>query len=86
MTQKKIGRITFKQVPESVRNFLKIKEDTWVCNLSKSFLQENKINPEDLIFDIIKDSNKIKLVAHGTERTELENHTPVKMEASNIGK
>jgi len=79
-----IGHVTFKQVPESVRNFLKLKEDAYICNLTKSFLQENKIDPEKLTFDIIKYSDKIKLVAHGTERTELENHTPVKMEASNV--
>ena len=79
-----IGHITFKQVPESVRNFLKIKEDTYLCNLTKSFLQENKIDPEKLTFDIIKDTDKIMLVAHVTERTELENHTHTKMRASNV--
>jgi len=80
-----IGHTSFVHIPE-LNSILKIKKGFLIATLSDSFCKENKINPEELEFDIIKDSDKIKLVAHGTERTELENHTPVKMEASNIGK
>ncbi len=83
MVDKKLGSISFRPIPESIKIILKIKEDAWFCNFSKSFCQENKINPENLEFEIIKDSDKIMLVAHGTEQTELENHTQLKVEASN---
>jgi len=79
-----IGHITFKQVPESVRNYLKLKEDTYLCNLPKSFLQENKINPENLKFDIIKDSkNKIWFAQSEIEQS-IDNQPPTKMEITNV--
>jgi len=79
-----IGHITFKQVPESVRNYLKLKEDTYLCNLTKSFLQENKIDAENLTFDIIKDSkNKIWFAQSGTGQPGM-NLTPTKAEIANV--
>ena len=78
-----IGHVTFKQVPESVRNFLKLKEDTYLCNLTKSFLQGNKINPEILEFDIIKAKNKIWFVQNGTGQPG-DNPPPTKMEITNV--
>lgn len=78
-----IGHITFKQVPESVRNFLKLKEDAYLCNLTKSFLQENKINSENLDFDIIKDKNKIWFVQSGTGQPG-DNLSPTKAEIVNV--
>jgi len=83
---KVIGHIKPYQLPDYVKTILKIKEDTLLFNIPLEFCKENKINPENLEFEIIKDSDKIMLVAHGTERTKLENQTPLKMEASNIGK
>ena len=82
-----IGHIKPYQIPEYVKTILKIKEDTLLFNIPLSFCKENKINPENLKFDIIKDSkNKIWLAQRQSEPTEIENHTPLKMEASNIGK
>ena len=76
-----IGHITFKQVPEDVRNFLKLKEDAYLCNLTKSFLQENKINPEVLEFDIIKESkNKIWFVQSNATGQPGDNLTQLKAE------
>ncbi len=74
-----IGQITFKQVPEDVRNFLRLKEDTYLCNLTKSFLQENKINSEALTFDIFKDKNKIWFAQSGTGQPGV-NLVPTKAE------
>ena len=74
MTYKKIGSFSFYQIPESIKTILKIKEDTWLCNFSKSFCEENKINPENLKFDILKDSrNKIWFAQVGTEQTSESN-------------
>ena len=74
MAYKKIGYISFHPIPESIKTILKIKEDTWLCNLSKSFCQEHKINPENLKFDILKDSkNKIWFAQVGTEQTSESN-------------
>ena len=56
MIYKKIGSISFYPISEPIKAILKIKEDTWLCNFSKSFCQKNKINPENLKFDILKDS------------------------------
>ena len=80
-----IGHIKPYPIYESIKTILKIKEDTLLFNIPLKFCKENKINPENLEFDIIKDSDKIMLVAHGTERTDLENQTCL-MEASNIAK
>ena len=82
MVDKKLGSISFYPIPESIKTILKIKEDAWLCNLSKSFCQENKINPENLKFDILKDSkNKIWFAQVGTEQTSESNKpTPTKME------
>ena len=85
MPARVIGHTSFVHIPE-LNSILKIKKGFLIATLSDSFCKENKIKPEELEFDIIKDSDKIKLVAHGTERTELENHTLTKMEASNSGK
>ena len=86
MTQKKIGHTSFVHIPE-LNSILKIKKGFLIATLSDSFCKENKIGPEELTFSIFKDSkNKIWFAQSGIERTELENHTPVKMEASNIGK
>jgi len=80
-----IGHITFKQVPESVRNYLKLKEDTYLCNLTKSFLQENKINPEALDFDIIKISkNEIGFAQSNGTGQPTDNHPSAKMEITNV--
>ena len=86
MAYKKIGSISFRPIPELVKAFLKIKEDTWLCNLSKSFCQENKINPENLKFDIIKDSkNKIWFAQNGAEQTSESNKpTSLKEVLSNV--
>ena len=76
MPARVIGHITFKQVPESVRNFLKLKEDAYICNLTKSFLQENKINPENLNFEIIKDSKNEIMLVPNKDGQPTENQTP----------
>ena len=84
MAYKKIGSISFYPIPESIKIILKIKEDAWLCNLSKSFCQENKINPENLKFDILKDSkNKIWFAQNGTEQP-IDNQPPTKMEITKI--
>ena len=74
-----VAHISFYLIPESIKTILKIKEDAWLCNLSKSFCQENKINPENLEFNILKDSkNKIWFAQsipgaeHTTEPPELK--------------
>ena len=83
MVYKKLGSISFYPIPESIKIILKIKEDAWLCNLSKSFCQENKINPENLKFSILKDSkNKIWFAQVGTEQPT-DNLTPTKMEITN---
>ena len=79
-----LGSISFYPIPESIKTILKIKEDTWLCNLSKSFCEENKINPENLKFDILKDSkNKIWFAQIGTEQPT-DNQPPAKMEITNV--
>ena len=81
MAYKKIGSVSFNEIPESIKTILKIKEDTWLCNLSKSFCQEHKINPENLKFDILKDSkNKIWFAQVGQPT---DNLTLAKMEITN---
>ncbi|KAG2474129.1 MAG: hypothetical protein NPMRTHETA2_490006 [Nitrosopumilales archaeon] len=82
MPYKKIGFLKFSSIPESIKIILKIKEDAWLCNFSKSFCEENKINPENLKFNILKDSkNKIWFAQVGTEQPSQSNKpTPTKME------
>jgi len=54
-----IGYTSFVHVPE-LNSILKIKKGFLIATLSDSFCKENKIDPENLTFDIIKDSkNKI---------------------------
>ena len=86
MPYKKIGFLKFSSIPESIKIILKIKEDAWLCNLSKSFCQENKINPENLKFDILKDSkNKIWFAQVETEQTSESNKpTSLKEVLSNV--
>jgi len=86
MTYKKIGSFSFYPIPESIKSILKIKEDTWICNFSKSFCQENKINPENLKFNILKDSkNKIWFAQVGTEQASESNKpTSLKEVLSNV--
>jgi len=82
-----IGHVIPHTIPESIKAILKIKEDTLFFSVPLEFCKENKINPENLEFDIFKDSDKIMLVAqNGLVQTETENHTPIKMEASNVTK
>ena len=81
-----IGHIKPYLISEFIKTILKIKEDTLLFNIPLSFCKENKISPENLEFEIIKDSDKIMLVAQGAEQTRLRKPTPLKMEASNIGK
>jgi len=84
MAYKKIGSISFFSIPESIKSILKIKEDAWFCNLSKSFCEENKINPENLKFSILKDSkNKIWFAQVGTEQPT-DNQPLAKMEITKI--
>lgn len=84
MAYKKIGFIIFHQIPEPIKTILKIKEDTWFGNFSKSFCQENKINPENLKFSILKDSkNKIWFAQVGTEQPT-DNQPLAKMEITKI--
>ena len=78
-----IGHIKPYPIPESIKTILKIKEDTLFFNIPLSFCKENKIKPENLEFDIIKDSDKIKLIAHGTEQPT-DNQPPTKMEITKI--
>ena len=78
-----IGHITAYQIPEYVKTILKIKEDTLLFNIPLSFCKENKINPENLEFDIIKDSkNKIWFAQVGTGQPT-DNLAPTKMEIIN---
>ena len=64
-----IGHIKPYQIPEYVKTILKIKEDTLFFNIPLSFCKENKINPENLEFEIIKDSkNKIWFAQVVTEQ------------------
>ena len=86
MSYKKIGFLKFSAIPESIKTILKIKEDAWLCNLSKSFCQENKINPENLKFNILKDSkNKIWFAQVGTEQASESNKpTSLKEVLSNV--
>ena len=86
MTEKKIGFISFHPIPESIKAILKIKEDTWLCNLSKSFCQEHKINPENLKFDILKDSkNNIGFAQVRTEQSSESNKSTILKEVlSNV--
>ena len=86
MPYKKIGFLKFYPIPESIKIILKIKEDAWLCNLSKSFCQENKINPENLKFIILKDSkNKIWFAQVGTEQASESNKpTSLKEVLSNV--
>ena len=84
MAYKKIGSIEFYPIPDSIKSILKIKEDAWLCNLSKPFCQEHKINPENLKFNIIKDSkNKIWFAQVGTAQPT-DNQPIAKMEITKI--
>jgi len=84
MKDQKLGSISFYPIPESIKTILKIKEDAWLCNLSKSFCEENKINPENLKFSILKDSkNKIWFAQVGTEQPT-DNQPLAKMEITKI--
>ncbi len=87
MPYKKIGFLKFSSIPESIKIILKIKEDAWLCNFSKSFCEENKINPENLKFNILKDSkNKIWFAqTNGAEQTSESNKpTSLKEVLSNV--
>ena len=70
MTEKKLGYFILKKTPEEIKRILKLKEDTWFCCFTQSDLKEFKINPE----------NKIWFAQNGTEQTDLEKHTPLKVE------
>ena len=73
MTEKKIGSILFDSIPE-LNSILKLKKDVFVATLSKEWCKEHKINPENLKFDILKDSrNKIWFAQVGTEQTSESN-------------
>ena len=86
MVYKKIGFIIFHQIPEPIKTILKIKEDAYLCNFSRSFCQEHKINPENLKFNILKDSrNKIWFAQVGTEQASESNKpTSLKEVLSNV--
>ena len=79
-----ISRITPYPIPESIKTILKIKEDTLLFNIPLSFCKENKINPENLEFEIIKDSkNKIWFAQVVTEQP-IDNQPLAKMEITKI--
>ena len=81
-----LGYIRPVHIPQQVRTILKIKEDTLISNLPLSFCKDNKIDPDNLIFDVIQDSNKIMLVAQREPlRTEPYKPTPTKMKVANVG-
>jgi len=83
---KVIGHVIPYPIPESIKAILKIKEDTLLFNIPLSFCKENKINPENLEFEIIKDSDKIMLIGPRIAEDPItEKPTPTKMEASTIG-
>ena len=77
-----IGMTKLYEITEQAKSILKIHGDFSFFAIPTDLL--NKYGIE--FFDIIDSDNKIMLVAHGTEQTGTENHTPIKMEASNIGK
>jgi len=82
-----IGYVSFHLIPESIKSFLKIKEDTWLCSFTKTDLKQFKIKPENLKFNIIKDSDKIMLVAqNGAEQTNESNKPTRSKEVYTIGK
>jgi len=84
---KTLGHISFNPIPESLKSVLKIKEDTWLCSFTKTDLKLFKIKPENLKFDIIKDSDKIMLVAqNGAEQTNESNKPTHSKEVYAIGK
>lgn len=79
---KVIGHLKPYQIPEYVKTILKIKEDTLLFNIPLEFCKENKIIPENLKFNILKDSkNKIWFAQSGTEQTT-DNQPQSKMEVS----
>jgi len=79
-----IGHIKPYQLTDYVKAILKIKDDTLLFNIPLTFCKENKINPENLEFDIIKDSkNKIWFAQVGTEQPT-DNQPPAKMEITNV--
>ena len=83
MKQKKIGYTSFVHVPE-LNSILKIKKGFLIATLSDSFCKENKINPENLKFDIIKESkNKIWFAQSEIEQS-IDNQPPTKMEITNV--
>jgi len=80
------GHIKPYPIPESIKAILKIKEDTLFFNIPLSFCKENKINPENLEFEIIKDSDKIMLIGPRIAQDPItEKPTQAKAEASTIG-
>jgi len=77
-----LGTTKLYEITEQAKSILKIHGDFSFFAIPTDLL--NKYGIES--FDIIDSDNKIMLVAHGTEQTELENHTQLKVGASNIGK
>jgi len=83
---KVIGHVKPYQIPEYVKTILKIKEDTLLFNIPLSFCKENKINPENLEFEIIKNADKIMLIGPRIAQDPItEKPTQAKAEASTIG-
>jgi len=83
MPRRVIGHTSFVHIPE-LNSILKIKKGFLIATLSDSFCKENKINPENLTFGIIKDSkNKIWFAQSGTEQPT-DNQPLAKMEITNV--
>jgi len=77
-----IGHTSFVHIPE-LNSILKIKKGFLIATLSDSFCKENKINPEELTFDIFKDKNKIWFAQNGIGQPG-NNQPPTKMEITNV--
>jgi len=77
-----LGTTKLYEITEQAKSILKIHGDFSFFAIPTELL--NKYSIES--FEIIDSDNKIMLVAHGSERTKLENQSLLKMEASNIGK
>lgn len=76
-----IGHTKFESIPE-LNSVLKLKKDVLIATLSNEFCQEHKINPENLKFDILKDSKNKIWFAQVEQSTD--NLTPTKMEITNV--